>query len=88
LVDLFFYQVKLKKKAVCIPDNPDKPHSENKLLKTDAIPSRKFAYSQVSKYGKPNSCFGSIIIVMCIPIARQRLGKNIPAKCTHATEVS
>jgi hypothetical protein len=27
-----------------------------------------------------------IIIVTCIPIARQRLGKHIPAKRTHATE--
>jgi hypothetical protein len=29
---------------------------------------------------------GILYIVTCIPIARQRLGKHIPAKRTRATE--
>jgi hypothetical protein len=85
LVDLFLYQVKLKNKTLCIPDKTDKPPSATKLRKTDAIPSRKCTYSQVSRDGQRNGCFSNII-VMCMPIARQRLGKRIPAKRTHATE--
>jgi hypothetical protein len=33
-----------------------------------------------------SSVIGCHYILMCIPIARQRLGKNIPVKRTHATE--